>query len=509
MSLINVSNLEFKYEEKNLFNKLNFRILPFEHIVLLGKNGCGKSTFLKLLDKALLPDNGSIEYLPKIKIAYLDQHLEINKSISINEYLYESFSSMFIIYQKIQKIYEDLTFNLDNYDVKLERALAMTETLERDGFYEIENSLKSILFGLGLQDLDLSKDLTLISGGQRAKIFLAKILLENPDLILLDEPTNFLDKEHVTWLAKYLKSFKGSFLVVSHNYEFVKDIAEIIYELENGNLEKYKGGLDFYLLEKDKRKEEYSKKYESQQREIENLKNYIKENITRSSTSKMAKSRRKKLEKIDILSKPLTDKKITFDFPFSKATYLDALVVKDLIIGYEKPILKPINFKVERGEKIVIAGKNGVGKTTLIKSILGIISYFSGEVNFCDNADILYYSQEFDFTFEETPFSYVSNLFPTMNNEMIRRVLSFLGINRDLTFRKLKELSGGEQSKVRFAELIVKKSNILILDEPTNHLDQNAKKSLLEGINKYPGTIILVSHEKEFYETLNARVINL
>ncbi len=509
MSLITVSNLKFKYEDHELFNNLNFRILNNEHVVLLGKNGVGKSTFLKILDKRLIPDSGKVEYLPKIKISYLDQHLEIKTSISIKEYLYGVFSEMFKIESEIEKIYKSLETDLTDYDLKLTRALKMTEQLENSGFYEIDNKCKNILTGLGLKDLDLNKNFKEISGGQKVKLFLSKMLLEKPDLMLLDEPTNFLDKEHIIWLSKYLKNFKGSFIVISHNYEFVKEIAEIIYELENGNIEKYKGNLEYYLDQKDIRKEDLIKKYNKQQNQIKNLKTYIEKNLVRASTTKIAQSRRKQLEKIDVLKKPLNDKIFNINFSFSKSSYLNVLNVNDLLIGYDKPILNPINFNIERGEKIVITGKNGVGKSTLLKSLLGEIKFFDGSVDWSESCDILYFSQEEKFDESETPFSYIKDKFPDMTNEEVRRSLSFLGINHELVFRKLNELSGGEQVRTRMTEMVIKKSNVLILDEPTNHLDQNFKKSLYEAIKNYPGTVILVSHEKEFYDSFKTRIIEL
>lgn len=507
--MLEVDGLSFKYTDKQIINNATFRLFANNHAVLVGANGVGKSTFMNLICKNLLPDSGTIKWLPNIKYAYLDQHVKIASNKTIQEYLYEVFADLFSKEEKMNSYYEMLaTCSENEFDKYLSRATAIQEELEEKNFYRLKSEVGNIVNGLGIANVDLQTPLGKLSGGQRAKVFLGKLLLAECDCILLDEPTNFLDVRHIEWLTKYLQGYKKSFIVITHDYQFAKDIANVVFELKNGTFTRYNGGFDFYEKERVIRDEQYIKNYNAQQRLIKNTEEFIQKNIVRASTTKQAQSRRKMLEKLDVIEKPQQDVKVKFDFTFSRNLGEEVLIVKDLSIGYTKPILKPISFEVRHNQKVAIIGHNGIGKSTLLKSLMQEIPSFSGTFKFANSADILYYRQEESFP-KLKPIDYVREFYPMMVDEKIRALLARVGLKSESINKTMDILSGGEQTKVRLAIMMNKKGNILIFDEPTNHLDINAKKALYEAINEFPGSVILVSHDTEFYKDIVDFEINL
>lgn len=500
--MLEVSNLSFKYTDKPIIVNATFRLFNHDHAVIVGPNGTGKSTFLNLICKNLLPDSGTIEWLPNIKYAYLDQHIKINTNKSIKEYLYEVFNDLFIKEEKMNSYYEALaTCSENEFEKYLNRATAIQEELEEKNFYRLKSEVGNIVNGLGIGNIDLDTPLSKLSGGQRAKVFLGKLLLEECDCILLDEPTNFLDVRHIEWLTKYLQNYSKSFVVITHDYEFAKDIANVVFELKNGSFIRYNGDFSFYEKERVIRDEQYRKNYEAQQRMIKNTEDFIQKNIVRASTTKQAQSRRKMLEKLERLEKPQEQVKVNFNFKMSKNLSQEVLSVKNLSIGYTKPILPPISFEIRYNQKIAIIGHNGIGKSTLLKTLLGEIPSFGGNYKFCTSADISYYRQEENFP-SLKPIDYVRTFYPELDNEKIRALLAKVGLKSDSISKTMDILSGGEQTKVRIAIMMNKKANILIFDEPTNHLDVTAKLALFDAISEFPGTVILVSHDTDFYKGL-------
>ena len=507
--MLEVSNLSFKYTDKPILSNATFRLFNHDHGVIVGPNGAGKSTFLNLICKNLLPDAGTIEWLPNVRYAYLDQHIKINTNKSIQEYLYEVFNDLFEKEEKMNLYYEALaTCSENEFDKYLSRATAIQEELEEKNFYRLKSEVGNIVNGLGISNIDLQTPLSKLSGGQRAKVFLGKLLLEECDCILLDEPTNFLDVKHIEWLTKYLQSYPKSFVVITHDYDFAKNIANVVFELKNGTFIRYNGDFAFFERERVIRDEQYVKNYNAQQRLIKNTEEFIQKNIVRASTTKQAQSRRKMLEKLERIEKPTEEVKIRFDFPFSKNLSQEVLIVKNLSIGYTKPILNPISFEVRYNQKVAIIGHNGVGKSTLLKTLLGYIPSFGGSYKFCSSADISYYKQEESFP-KLKPIDYVREFYPELDNEKIRALLAKVGLKSDSISKTMDILSGGEQTKIRLAIMMKMKANILIFDEPTNHLDVNAKKELYKAINEFPGTVILVSHDVEFYKDIVDFEINL
>lgn len=511
--LLSVENLSLTYDKKTLFNKASFRVLPNEKIGVVGNNGVGKTTLIKILCGSIIPDSGIITFDKNIKVGYLDQYMKVDNNLSINQYLKMAFKNLYQKESQMNQMLDEL--NNTNDEVLIDRYVRMTssirEELESNDFYQIDSNIGRIVSGLGIIKYGLDTLLGHLSGGQKVKVILAKLLLEEPDLLILDEPTNFLDTTHVDWLVKYLKEYKGNFLIVSHNQEFLNDVVNVIIEIESHKITKYKGNYQEYRVKKLQSEEDYQKKYNAQQREIKELQNYIAKNKVKTSTAKQAKSREKKLEKIDIMEKPQSDNihlNLYFNYqPISSDRFLK---VENLEIGYTSSLLPPINFEIRSGTKLAITGFNGIGKSTLLKTLIGQLKPILGSYTFVDNAKIAYFEQEHHFDNPNlTPLEEIQNLFPNMDNKTIRSFLARCGIIGNIAISPIKNLSGGEQSKVKLCKMMLTKANVLILDEPTNHLDQLAKQDLLSALKKYSGTVIFVSHEREFIKNLATKIYSI
>jgi len=504
MALLEVSGLKFKYDDKELFNSVDFRILPQDHIVLVGENGTGKSTFMNLISKNLIPDAGKIEWLNNIKYAYLDQHLKVNNDISIKDYIIDAFKDLFEKEKKMNSYYEMLsTCDPKDYDKYLDYANQIQEELEKKNFYWIDSTLGNMVNGLGIAEYGLDTHLTKLSGGQRAKVYLAKLLLDAPDVLLMDEPTNFLDKEHIEWLARYLNDFKKAFVVISHDEEFLNNIGMVVYNLSNKVLTRYNMPYKKYLEEKKLRDEKYLSEYNNQQAFIKRTEDFIKKNIVRATTTKQAQSRRKMLERLEKLEKPKNHEPMHLTFPFSRGLGQEVLKLDNLTVGYDnKPVLENLNFLLEHNQKVVILGQNGIGKSTILKTIMDVIKPISGKYKWNNSADLNYFKQEEEFKDDVNAINYLRYFYHLKTDGELRSILALAGIKGELALRPIKTLSGGEQTKIRLALMTMKKSNILVFDEPTNHLDPLSKAELWESISAFPGSVILVTHEDDFYEGL-------
>lgn len=506
MSILNITNLKFSYGDNNLFNNLELKLEPNDHLGLIGLNGVGKTTLLNLIAQRIDPDEGQVRWQDGVSFSYLDQHLQVRDDLAIKEYLYCVYDDLFRKEADMNRLYQSLnTAPVEKYDKILSSAYNIQEELENKGFYLIKSKISNVVNGLGI-NYDENLLLKKLSGGQRVKVFLAKMLLEEKDVLLLDEPTNFLDVEHIEWLSKYLSGYSKAFILISHNVSFL-NICNLICELNNKTLSFYRGNYEAYCKQKEMRDAQYESLYNSQQKFIKKTEDFINKNIVRASTTKRAQSRRKILEKLDILEKPQKPKPVHFDFPFSSGFNMEALIVRGLEIGYGKALLPPINFKIRFGEKLVIVGKNGVGKTTFLKTILGYIPKISGEFRLNPLDKIVYFSQDYTPSKSMTPVDYIQELYPLMEVVKIRTLLGQYGITGELAIKTMDKLSGGELTKVRFARLSLETSNLLVLDEPTNHLDKQAKEALFKALNAYPGTVILVSHERDFYKKLTVKEI--
>lgn len=511
--LLEVENLNLTFDKKRIFNDASFKILPGDKIGVVGNNGVGKTTLINVLCNNIIPDSGKIEFNKKIKVGYLDQYMKINTSLSIDEYLKVAFKDLYQKEDEMNHLLDEIKSTNDQ--VLIDRNVRITsqirEFLEENDFYALNSKVARIASGLGIVNYGMDTLMSRLSGGQKVKVILAKLLLEKPDLLILDEPTNFLDTTHVDWLVKYLKEYKGNFLIVSHSQEFLNEVVNVILELEFGKITRYKGNYQTYLLKKAEREMNYEKQYKAQQKEIKNLENYIAKNKVKTSTAKQAKSREKALEKIDVMQAPKSgDIHLNMYFNYSPIASHKFLEINDLEIGYTSSLLPPISFTIKSGTRLAITGFNGIGKTTLLKTLIGVLKPIAGSFSFVSDAKIAYFEQEHHFENNNiSAYMEISNIYPKMDMKDVRGALAKCGLRGEVVMQPIRTLSGGEQSKLKLCKIMMQKSNVLILDEPTNHLDANARADLLTALKKYQGTIIFVSHERDFVESLATQIYSI
>ena len=382
------------------------------------------------------------------------------------------------------------------------------EILEQSGYYTIDSKITEYANGLGLGEIGLEHDVTELSGGQRAKVLLTKLLLENPMILILDEPTNFLDENHIAWLQNFLQNYENAFILVSHDVPFMNSVVNVIYNIENAILTRYTGNYEDFKRMHELKKRQNEQAYEKQQKEIAHLQEFIAKNKARAATATMARSRQKKLEGMEIIT--IAKEKIKPVFSFKSARTPGKIVIeaKDLILGYDEPLTRPVDIQIERNQKIAIKGVNGLGKSTLIKTLLGIIKPIQGTVEHDQFVKYGYFKQEENAS-SKTALQEIWDEYPSMTNAEVRAALAKCGLTNEHITSQMKVLSGGENAKVRICHLMLQEFNLLVLDEPTNHLDIYAKDSLKEALQKFKGTVILVSHEPEFYEDIATDIWNL
>lgn len=495
-----VENVSHGFGARVILENVSFRIRKGEHIALVGANGEGKSSFLNIITKKLMPDAGNIKWSSRVTVGYLDQHTVLGKGKTIREVLREAFQHMFDLEQEMLQMYEKMGDASDEEMAALMEDTAEIQTiLEHSGFYTIDAKIQEVANGLGLGEIGLDRDVTDLSGGQRTKVLLTKLLLENPTILILDEPTNYLDEEHIVWLTRYLQEYENAFVLVSHDISFINDTCNVVYHLENGELNRYKGNYDEFerLNEIKKRQEEQA--YEKQVKEREKLEDFIARNKARVATRGMANSRQKQLDKMEILERPKEKIKPTFNFRNARAAGKIIFETKDLVLGYNEPLTKPLNFQLERGKKIALKGMNGIGKSTLLKTLLGMIKPYDGEVKLGDYLEVGYFEQESSTENNNTAMDEIWQEYPGLTNYEVRQALAKCGLTNEHITSLVRVLSGGEAAKVRLCKIMLKDINFLVLDEPTNHLDVDAKEELKKAIKEFKGTVLLVSHEPEFY----------
>ncbi len=508
MSILNVEHLSHSFGDRDILVDVSFRLLKGEHIGLVGANGEGKSTFMNLVTGKLVPEEGKIEWSKNVRVGYLDQHAVLQKGMNIRDVLHGAFNHLFQMEQEMNAMYEKMAdCDPDEMNDLLEQAGLIQDLLTAHDFYTIDAKVDEVARAMGLMDLGLDRDVTELSGGQRTKVLLAKLLLEKPDILLLDEPTNYLDTEHIQWLENYLINYENAFILISHDVPFLNRVVNIIYHMNHCELSRYVGNYDHFLEVYEVQKAQKEAAYARQQKEIANLKDFVARNKARVSTRNMAMSRQKKLDKMDVIELDQEKPKPEFFFQTARTPGRVIFETKDLVIGYEEPLSKPINFQIERKEKVVLTGANGIGKTTLLKSLLGLIQPIDGTVEKDDYIDIGYFEQESTEDSGKTCMQAVWDDFPGWNQYEVRTTLAKCGLTTNHIESNVAVLSGGEQAKVRICKVMNHASNILVLDEPTNHLDVDAKDSLKQALLDYPGTILMVCHEPEFYEGLATRVV--
>ncbi|MCH3908990.1 MAG: ATP-binding cassette domain-containing protein [Bacilli bacterium] len=504
MALLELDNIQFNYSDKELYRSVSMKINPGEHCCLVGVNGSGKTTLLSMIVGDIYPDQGRVIWENGVSFSYLDQQLKVANDMPVSAYLYGVYDDLFKKEKAMEALYQKAADNPDEFESILTKATRIQDELDNAGFYALQEKVGRLSDGLGFDKEKMETPLHLLSSGQREKAYLAKMLLEEKDVLIMDEPTNFLDQGQVNWLSSYLKGYPKAFLVVSHDQEFLRAIADVVFVLENQTLTRYKGNYDYFLSQHAIDKAQYEKDYIAQQRYIKKEEVFIAKHIVRATSSRAAKSHRARLSHVERMEAPGKEEgRVHFSFPFTHDVGERPLLVDELEIGYNgKALLSPISFTLLRGKKIAILGQNGVGKTTFLKTILGEIPSISGTYKFLDGTLINYFNQDEKIDLSLSPFAYLHSVYPDLNNTQIRTALGGVGVRKDLAIRPMNELSGGEATKARFAVMSLKKSNFLIFDEPTNHLDQKAKDALFEAIEKFPGAVIMVSHEKDFYDGL-------
>lgn len=512
MSILEIKNLSHTYDGKPLFSDASLAVNNGEHVGIVGLNGAGKTTFINIISGKLPQDEGEVKWLGGIRRGYLDQHADIDRSKTVMEYLRDAFAGLYADNARMEQMYADMAeiSDPDELDRRINKANKILERLTDAGFFELDPTIKRVAGGLGIANLGYDTVIGTLSGGQRAKLMLARLLLEKPDIMLLDEPTNFLDIEHIDWLTEYLDSFKGTFLVISHDTDFLDKVTKFIVSIENGSIKKYGGNYSSYIKQAEQNAKQYEESYRRQQDEIKRMEDYIARNKARASTAGMANSRKKMLDRMEKINKPSVIYDAEFSFPCEVLHTREILKADNLLIGYDAPLLPPINFSLDGETKLWIRGTNGIGKTTLIKTLMGLLPPKGGSYFLHPFFRPGYVEQDFDFGIKATnALGYLGDMYPRLQPKQLREKLSKAGIKNDLCTKPLGELSGGEQVRVKLCVLMQKTTNILLLDEPTNHLDVRAKESLKKALIEYKGAILLVSHEREFAEAVCSDVFDV
>ena len=517
MIVLQVNGLTKSFSGTNIVENVQLEVHQRDRVALVGRNGAGKSTLLKIIAGELTADSGDLIIPRDTRIGYLEQHSGIDSPLTVWDEMMTVFEPLHMMERRIRSLEEqmanpDVYSNPDEFTrVTNEYDVLQTEFKDQDG-YQYESNTRSVLHGMRFYPEDYGKQVNLLSGGQKTRLALAKMLLSKPDLLILDEPTNHLDIETLGWLEKYLVGYEGALLIVSHDRYFLDEVVTIVYEVSRTKVTKYLGNYSGYLDEKAKNYERDLKMYEREVSERENLEDFVQRNIARASTSKMAQSRRKLIERTEWMESPDGDEKsASFTFGIDRPSGNDVLAVDKLAIGYDNvPVSKNLDLRVYKGERIAIIGPNGVGKSTLLKTIVKDQSSLAGEIRYGTNVQFGYYDQEqASLVGTGSVLEELWSDWPMMNEKDIRGVLGRFLFTGDDAGKSVASLSGGEKARLSLAKLMLQKSNTLILDEPTNHLDLDSKEVLENGLDDFPGTIMFVSHDRYFINRIATKVIDI
>lgn len=507
MSILTVEKLTHGFGDRAIFENVSFRLLKGEHIGLIGANGEGKSTFMNIITGKLMPDEGTIEWAKHVRVGYLDQHTSLEKGMTIRDVLASAFDFLYDMETRMNEICDKMgEANDEELELYMEELGTIQDLLTVHDFYLIDSKVEEIARALGLMDIGIEKDVTELSGGQRTKVLLGKLLLEKPDILLLDEPTNYLDVEHIEWLKRYLNDYENAFVLISHDIPFLNSVINLIYHMDNRELNRYVGDYDKFMEVYEMKKSQLESAYQRQQKEVAELKDFVARNKARVATRNMAMSRQKKLDKMDMIELAAEKPKPEFHFKVGRTPSRYIFTTENLVIGYDEPLSKPLNLEMERNRKITLTGANGIGKSTLLKSILGIQKPLSGSIELGENLAIGYFEQEMDQHVKTTCIEEIWAEFPSYTQYEVRSALAKCGLTSKHIESLVRVLSGGEQAKVRLCKLVNRESNLLVLDEPTNHLDVDAKAALKEALIAYKGSILMVCHEPEFYDGIITEV---
>ncbi|MEG0899608.1 MAG: ABC-F family ATP-binding cassette domain-containing protein [Oscillospiraceae bacterium] len=517
--LVSIENLSKFYGATQILDKINLVIEDNDRIGLIGANGAGKSTLLNIIDGTLDFEQGERNLSSDLTIGFLKQNsgLNVNNTIwselkNVFKDVNEAIAQMHIAENKMSLIKEH---NSSDYSELLKQYTALQAIIDAKDGYNIEVKINKILTGMGFSDKPRDTIIGTLSGGEKTRLALCKLLLEEPQLLILDEPTNHLDFKTLTWLEDYLKSYKGALLIVSHDRFFLNSLITSICEIEHCKLSRYPGNYSQFAVLKEERVQRQQKTYDAQQLEIKKLEDYVAKNLVRATTSAMAKSRRKTLERMDVIDKPLPPpKKAKLSFTYQTEPVKDILHVKDLClsVGTEnrKQLMQHFDLDVMRGEKIAIIGENGIGKSSMLKAIQGIIPIDNGDINWGRNVKTAYFDQENgSLSFEKTALMELWDRFPSTYELGIKTILGNVLITQEESQKNVGTLSGGERAKLKFAIMMMESGNVLILDEPTNHLDLDTKEILDKALNKFEGTIIMVSHDRYLLTKVPTKIVEI
>lgn len=518
MILMQLNGLSKSFGAEEILSNIKIEIKDKERIAIVGRNGAGKSTLLKIMAGELSYDEGELIKPKDVTIGYLSQHMALESGKTIWDEMLEVFNPLLEQEKQlrlVEKKMEQVTdFTSEAYNNLLKEYDRLQVDFQTNGGYTYESDIKAVLNGLNFQDYDYDTLITDLSGGQKTRLALGKLLLLKPQLLILDEPTNHLDIDTLSWLEVYLNSYPGAVVIVSHDRYFLDKTVSIVYEISRHKTKKYYGSYSKYLDQKSQEYEQALKAFEKQQTEIKKMEDFIQRNIVRASTTKRAQSRRKQLEKMERIDRPLGDESsASFSFQITKRSGNDVLKIKNLAFRYDgenENLFSNINLDVNRGERIAVVGPNGVGKTTLLKIILGKLKKSSGDIQIGTGVQIGYYDQEqAELSSTKTVLNELWDEYPTINEKDIRTVLGNFLFSGDDVLKPVQALSGGEKARLALAKLMMQKANLLILDEPTNHLDIDSKEVLEAALTDFPGTIIFVSHDRYFINKITDQVAEM
>ena len=518
--LLNVEHLYKYFNGQALLKDINFTVEDREAVGLIGINGCGKSTLLNIItgsegyDKT--PEGlGSVNIAGKASIGFLRQNSGLNSELTIGEEMKNAFAPLLETLDKMKFLEKKMADGGDIDSISHEYAELSSYFEARDG-YRIDVKIKQVLNGMGFGSTPTDRVISTLSGGEKTRLALAKLLLEEPNLLILDEPTNHLDFETLMWLEDYLKGYKGAIIIVSHDRYFLNKVCTRICEIEQGRLTSYRGDYSSYLVQKKMNSERQLKEYEAQQKEIAKLEDYVAKNLVRASTSKMAKSRQHMLDRIERIDKPLMytkPPKIKLEYDIEPTKEIVRVVDCPLVVGEgadKKELIKSLTMNVRRGEHVAIIGANGIGKTSILKLIQGIIPHEGGNISWGGNVKISYFEQEHAILDpHKTMLEEIMDRYPRLSEQQARSVLGAVLLTGENVFKPISVLSGGERAKLCFAIMALNRGNVLVLDEPTNHLDLSTKEVLEDALAEFGGTIILVSHDRYLLNKVASRIIEI
>ena len=510
--LIQLNNVTKNFVVNEVFSNVKMEINDKDRIAIVGRNGAGKSTLLKIISGEIDFDNGERTVSKDTTIGYLSQEFIVREDLSIYEEMITCFNEIIELEKELEKISYELTpENIESNPGLLDKYDRLQNQVLTHKDYHYKSKIDSVLYGLDFDKEVFDKKISTFSGGEKTRLSMAKLLLSEPDLLILDEPTNHLDMENVAWLENYLSSYNGAIVIVSHDRYFIDKVVNVVYNLEFGKLKKYVGNYSNFLCQYEEDYEKNLKEYVSQQKDIKRLEEFVQKNIARASTSKMAKSRQKVLDKMEIIDNPRKDDKAAnIEFRIKEQSGRDVLIINDLQVGYEEQVGQKYNFSVYKGDRLAIVGKNGIGKSTLIKTIAKKQKKLGGNIQYGSKVSLGYYDQkQAEFESSKTILNELWDEYPLMKEAEVRTVLGRFLFRGDDVLKIVRDLSGGEKARLQLAKLMLEKNNLLILDEPTNHLDITSKQVLEEALENYEGTILFVSHDRYFINKIANKVFDI